>query len=227
MTRPSLRELSGAVAAAALALLGLRATAAAVEDVPRAAPWRLGGYVGYANNSPGGESWGLISGRDHLFVALRGNATVLRLGPVNLDYAPEVLPVVIVSDNPKYQTVTHLVGGEQFNEEVETGTGPVYGAGLSPMGLELGVRLAQRCALYGTWNLGILWFTRDVPVTDSRARNYTFDFGGGLRWEYHEGRYLQLAYKFHHLSNMGTADENPGLDANLFYVGWQRRVGGK
>ncbi len=35
--------------------------------------------------------------------------------------------------------------------------------------------------------------------------------------------YNAVGYKFHHLSNGGTGTFNPGLDANVFYLGWGRR----
>jgi len=62
-------------------------------------------------------------------------------------------------------------------------------------------------------------------VLHSRSFNFTWEFGGGLLWEYHSRHWIEAGYRFHHLSNMDTADENPGLDANLIYVGWQRMFG--
>jgi hypothetical protein len=36
--------------------------------------------------------------------------------------------------------------------------------------------------------------------------------------------WVQLGYKYHHLSNAYTAALNPGLDANVFYAGYEWSV---
>jgi hypothetical protein len=72
----------------------------------------------------------------------------------------------------------------------------------------------------------MIWFTREVPVANSKAYNYTSALGGGLLWEYRARRRIRLGYMFHHLSNGWSATENPGLDGDVFYLGWESLVGG-
>ena len=38
---------------------------------------------------------------------------------------------------------------------------------------------------------------------------------------------LRVGYKFHHLSNAFTAPLNPGIDAAVFLVGFERAIGSR
>lgn len=208
----------------ATVLLGLLCAAPGAADPSAAAAalpdWRFGGYLGGARHSPVGR-WGLIPDRDHVIVGLHGSATVFELGRLGLAYAPELVPLLLITPNPKYATAVRVVNGTPQRVVVERGSGPVWGAGLAPLGIEVDMELDRRWSAYGAAAVGAVWFTRDVPVANSRDMNYTFQFGGGLLWEYHPGRWIRCGYQYHHLSNLDSAPENPGLDGNVIYVGWQ------
>jgi len=209
--------LLAAILAAAVAHPG------SADTVPSAGlpAWRVGGYLGVANNSPDGDSWGVIPDRDHYFVGLTGSAPVLRWWRVTLAYAPEVVPALIITKNPKYTTAVRPVNGRPTRVQVEQGSGSVYGAGFSPFGLELSTRVSPSWNLYASSAIGALWFTREVPIANSRDFNYTWELGGGLLWEYRPGRFIRAGYMFHHLSNLDSRPENPGLDGNVIHLGWQ------
>ena len=178
-------------------------------------PWRLGAYVGVAVNSPGGSYLGVTTDRNHFLLGVRGVVPILRIGPVTVAYAADLVPIFIVWPNPTSTTA-----------QSQGGDGPVWGVALAPLGLEGQVRVLRRLRFYAAGGVGIAQFTRPIPVVNSRAFNYTAEYGGGMLWEYRCGRWLQAGFKFHHLSNLHTAPENPGLDANLLYVGWHRLLGG-
>ncbi len=220
------------IAARALAAWVIVPAIVVVPATPRAdeaSPlpvWHVGPYLGVALHSPGGDTWGETPDRNHLFVGVRGSAPVLGWKALALAYAPEVVPILIVSNNPTYQTALVRQGGVSRLTEVADGTAPVYGFGFSPFGLETQVRTGQRIQLFGAVATGMVWFTREVPVANSRAFNYTFELGGGLLWEYGARRRLRFGYMFHHLSNAWTAEENPGLDGDVFYIGWEVALGG-
>jgi len=59
-----------------------------------------------------------------------------------------------------------------------------------------------------------------VPVPAASATNVTLEWGAELAWRTRTGRALKLGYKFHHLSNVYTAVENPGVDAHVLTVGY-------
>jgi len=188
--------------------------------------WTVGPYLGAARNSPGGDQWGATPDRDHYFLGVRGSAPVLRVKRLSLAYAPELVPLLIVTNNPTYRTVTVIQGGTSRLRQVEDGRGPVLGAGVTPLGLEALLEVRPKLALFGAAGVGVIWFTREVPVANSRAFNYATEMGGGVLWEYRARRRLRFGYKFHHLSNNWTALANPGLDGDVFTVGWERTGGG-
>jgi len=64
-----------------------------------------------------------------------------------------------------------------------------------------------------------------VPTARSRAFNYTFEVGGGVLWQYRARETLRVGYKFHHLSNLYTAPDNPGIDGAVFLLGFDRVIG--
>jgi lipid A 3-O-deacylase PagL len=216
------RALAALLCAACL----LGPAVARAEDDAALPVWYVGPYLGGAKNSPGGGDWGGVPDRDHLFLGVRGTAPVFRWEALTLAYAAELTPMLIISDNPEYTKGFVTKGGVTHLTEVENGTAPVWGAGFSPLGLEARVRTAPHGQVFGAIAMGLIWFTRDVPVANSRAVNITAEMGFGLLWEYRERRRLRFGYKFHHLSNSWTAEENPGLNANVFYVGWETAVGG-
>jgi hypothetical protein len=189
-----------------------------LERLPR---WELGTSVGVARHSLAGRHLGLIPDRDHLFVSVDLTVNLVRRERWAFGLAPEVLPLVVVSNNPRYRTIE----GRGIRYEIEDGIGPVAGAGISPIAIQGQLKVSSRVRLYAGGAAGAIWFTRDVPVVESRAFNYTFEFGGGLRWQLRSRESLRIGWKFHHLSNAYSARQNPGLDAAVVVIGYSRTLG--
>ncbi len=165
-----------------------------------------------ARNSPGDSHWGGVPDRDHFLVGLHGSAIVARIGSLSLAYAPEVLPVFVVTKNPKYRRVA----GNWYQV---TGEGPVYGVGISPLGLEGRWQLAPNTVVVATGTVGALRFTRNVPAPDARAFNYMFDYGAAIQVTARRHTIIRAGYRFHHFSNLYRAPTNPGVVGNVFYLG--------
>ncbi|MCX6552168.1 MAG: acyloxyacyl hydrolase, partial [Acidobacteria bacterium] len=213
---------------AALALVAAATDAGAQSPCPSctAAPrWEVGGYLGVAVQSPVGTYFGSTPDRNHVFIGLQATKEVLAWKRWLLAFAPQVVPLAIVTNNPKYDTQTITTPSGSHTVTVETGRGPVYGVGFVPLGLEMQLQVASRWRVYGGGAVGGIWFTRDVPVGNSKAFNYTFEFGGGLQYQCRPGQWLRVGYKFHHLSNAGSVPINPGVDANMFLAGYSVVVG--
>ena len=208
------------VAASAVATLSAQVTGG--QDDSRRPRWEVGPYVGVARHSLVGTHLGVVPDRNHLFIGLHATADLFRAGRWTLGYAPEVVPLLLVSNNPKYRHFQDSGGGEIT---VEDGTGPVAGFALSPIGIEARIRLTSRWRAYTAGAAGGVWFTREVPTSYSRAFNYTFEVGGGLIWQYRSRESLRVGYKFHHLSNLYTAPSNPGIDGAVFLLGFERAIG--
>jgi hypothetical protein len=209
-----------------LALVAVLAPGAAWSQAPDTAgasprrPWTLGPYVGVSRDSPVGRFWGLTPDRNHLLVGVRATFPLLQSQRWTFAYAPEVIPLIVVTNNPTYRTVPS--GPSRAPDLVPDGRAPVAGAGIAPIGLELQWSSASRFGVFAGGTMGGLWFTRRIPVANARAFNFTFDFGGGIRWRLEDDLWLRAGYKFHHLSNAKTAPENPGVDAKVFYLGIEK-----
>jgi opacity protein-like surface antigen len=185
-------------------------------------PWEIEPYVGIAWNSPAGTHLGTTPNRDHLFVGVHITATLLRWRRFAIAYAPELVPLLVVSNNPIYHTVS---AQGLLSYRVVDGRKAVAGMGLSPVGFETRVHLGSHLRLYSASAAGIVMFTRSTPVPDARSFNFTFEVGGGGEYRIRRGLWLRVGYKFHHLSNGNSAQENPGVDANVWMIGLARAVG--
>ena len=95
-----------------------------------------------------------------------------------------------------------------------------YGAGLSPIGLKLNFRRAQRLQPFASGSGGFLYFSKNVPVPTAKRFNFTFDFGGGVQIVRDSGRAITIGYKYQHISNGNRSLSNPGVDVQMIYGGF-------
>lgn len=186
-----------------------------------ARPWTVGPYFGTSQHSPVGHRWGLTPDRKHYFIGIHADVPLFQNARWAFSWAPELTPLLVVTNNPQYRRETSPDTGREI--AVEDGRSPVVGAGLAPIGFEADVAIRPRLQTYAAGALGCLWFTRQAPVLDSRVFNFTFEFGGGLRVRLDEQTWMRAGYKFHHFSNAHTARQNPGVDAEVFFLGFERQ----
>jgi opacity protein-like surface antigen len=185
---------------------------------------RFAGVWGGASvYSPVGAHLGKTADRDLFLGAFHLERIMGLFDGLALSATADILPVVVVSNNPTYrvQTVTDSYGARTIT--VQTGRAPVYGAGLTPLGMKATSPSFRRARMYLGGGIGFLCFTRDTPVPESRRLNFTFEYGGGVQFARSVRQAIVVGYRFHHLSNAYTAPQNPGLDGNVFYVGLLQR----
>ena len=96
------------------------------------------------------------------------------------------------------------------------------GVGIAPLGVEAVWPGRKRTQIVGGTTFGVAAFNQAVPVATARKVNFTVTVSGGVRRHFGRVGVLTAGYKFHHLSNAGTA-WNPGLDTSVWYVGWAPR----
>ncbi len=192
--------------AAAFSSLVLSAYPVNAQESPTAsrAEWDIAPFIGAAQRSPFGASWGVTPDRNLLVLGVHLRTSVLRAGPLALVYAPNVMPLMRLTHTPPGST------------EAEP---PALGFGVAPLGIGLRLSMDENVTLFGTGAAGATWFSREVPVEGARAFNVSIEWGGGLEIRTAYGPALHVGYKFLHLSNVYTATENPGVDAHLFYLG--------
>jgi opacity protein-like surface antigen len=172
---------------------------------------QLGFWVGYSATNP--TLIGKTTNRS-LFEFNLQYARVLRTGDNwALKYTAELVPVAVVRQPHQGYTMNgdpvDLTGSRQ----------KIYGAGITPLGLQMNFRRGSTFQPYINGTAGVLYFAENVPVADSSNFNFTFSFGVGVEIWYRENQSIILGYKYNHISNGYTAPHNPGVDSNLFYAG--------
>ena len=111
---------------------------------------------------------------------------------------------------------------ERFNREGEGLPRPnlaTPGVGAAPLGLQVNLRVHPRIQPFLSASTGVLYFLDSVPDRRGKSFNFTVDFGAGVQVTLSDRLHLSLGYRYHHLSNGYRGSINPGVDANLFYLG--------
>jgi len=173
---------------------------------------QLGFWAGYSADNP--TLIGRTTDRP-LFEFNVQYAHVLRTGDNwALKYTAEIIPVVLI----KQPQQGHEANGNPV--DLPGTKQKIYGVGVSPIGLQMNFRRGSVLQPYLNGTAGVIYFTDNVPVADSSNFNFTFGFGAGFEIWHLENQSIVLGYKYQHISNGYTAPQNPGVDSNLFYVGY-------
>ncbi len=153
---------------------------------------------------------------DRKFFELNGQytLTIIARRKVALKYVAEVVPVALLNEPSEY-----YFGANQKPLSYRAGA-TTYAGGVTPLGLQVNLRNGHRLQPFFDAHGGMLYFTRQEPVPNSSQFNFTFNFGTGLQVFTGKRSSLLVGYKYHHISNKNTAQENPGVDSNEFYAGY-------
>lgn len=92
------------------------------------------------------------------------------------------------------------------------------GAAISPVGFQWNFRPRHKLQPYIVWHGGYMFSTQSIPIDFAGSFNFTLDVGAGVELYQSRSRSIRAEYRFHHLSNAGTAEENPGVDSGVFQV---------
>ena len=163
----------------------------------------FGFSAGYSPGSTYGI--GTIDGQQFVQTGLDFGFVMHRWQNVYLKYKISLIPVAFVH-------------GDQATLQLRRNR-TVYGGGADLVGLQFNFRSLRRFQPFLTATGGFLYFAEQVPVTDSSRYNYTFSGGGG--GEYMIGRRsILIGYRYHHISNKNTGQENPGIDSHILFTGF-------
>ena len=147
---------------------------------------------------------GTTDGQQFVQVGLDFGFVLHRRQNVYLKYKVSLIPVAVVHGDQE----THKLRPSRT----------VYGGGADPIGMQVNFRRHRRLEPFFAVTGGFLYFTEQVPVTDSSRFNFTFSGGGG--GEYGVGRHsILFGYRYHHISNKNTGYENPGIDSHILFMG--------
>jgi len=140
-------------------------------------------------------------------------------GPT-LTYTVDIFPAFFVSIPPK--TVSVPPSGRPSND-AETSVYQqgldTYGVGASPAGLRVTFRTANRVQPFVAGSTGLLYFVDALPNERGKHLSFMFDVGAGVQVVLTSNLILTAGYRYLHLSNGFRGQINPGIDANLLYLG--------
>lgn len=187
----------------------------------------VGIWTGVSWHAAGPSGVQTVGDREFVVVALRYRHVVLSSSRMAVAYTADFIPLAVATDNSSEAFPNHLTRGANVAavaSALTLGGGPVHrntavGVGVAPVGVEMKVSMSRRLGIVVGGTAGFIAFSKPVPFANARKINATLDVGIGLelvvgrRWTAIGG------YKFHHLSNAGTGDLNPGLNARLWYLG--------
>ncbi len=173
-------------------------------------------WSGVSFDSPSGMFLGVTEDRAFFVASLQYARMLAANKYVGLAYTIDAIPLAIVTNNPGRRTIS-VTPAKRTSTAVRKA---VYGVGLAPLGIKLYLVPAKRTIFFMSACAGVLSFLDEVPEPEARKVNFTFELGAGLQVATTSRWALTLGYKLHHLSNANTAFSNPGLDANIFYLGF-------
>ena len=160
--------------------------------------------------------------RRHLFIGLHATIPIFYWPRWSFRYAPELVPLLVVTNNP---TDHRILDEDGVPITVQGPSKPVAGFGFSPIGLggtgpadELRPRLRR----WGPW-----WGVVHAPSARALLARVQFHLRVRRRPSLANRPQPDAAsrYKFHHFSNAKTAPRNPGVDAEVFLIGFEQTFG--
>ena len=128
---------------------------------------------------------------------------------VNLKYTLDAS--VLVMNYPD-----KIVSGTMITPTRETRVG----IGLAPIGLQGNFRPRKKLQPFIGLALGFMPFTERTPNVTGKKLNFSTAGGGGIEYRLPNKRAITFGYNFYHISNASRGIENPGYDAQLFFVGY-------
>ncbi|HEX8708265.1 MAG TPA: acyloxyacyl hydrolase [Pyrinomonadaceae bacterium] len=158
--------------------------------------------------------------RDRRFfiAAFRYGRTLAANRSLALQYTLDVIPVAVATGNIERITTAVTPAGTVTTFE----RGSAYGAGLTPLGLQLDFANSSRVKPFVHLNGGFLIFNKPVPLPDAGKFAYVGETGAGLRifTSNEQRRAVSLGAKFYHISNGDRSGSNRGYNQFLFYAGF-------
>jgi hypothetical protein len=150
--------------------------------------------------------------RKFFLAALRYGRTLAANDKLALQYTFDAIPVAVASGTIVSRTT---VGGvETFERET------AYGAGLTPLGLQLDFANGSKVHPFVHVNGGFLYFNKSVPIEDAGQFAFVGEAGGGVRIFTSQRRAVNIGVRFHHISNGDRSGSNRGLNQFVIYAGF-------
>jgi lipid A 3-O-deacylase PagL len=150
--------------------------------------------------------------RKFFIAALRYGRTLAASDSLALQYTLDVVPLAVATGTIVSRTTT--AGVDTFRRET------AYGAGFTPLGLQLDFANGSKVHPFAHVNGGFLYFNKSVPIEDAGRFAWVGEAGGGVRIFTSERRAVSLGVRFHHISNGDRQGSNRGLNQFVIYAGF-------
>ena len=150
--------------------------------------------------------------RGFVIAAFRYGRTLAANKSMALQYTLDAIPLAVATGNIESSTT---VGGITTFRRASA-----YGAGVTPLGLQLDFANNSHVKPFIHVNGGLLVFNESVPLPDSGKLALIGETGAGLRIFTSERRAVSLGTRFHHISNDDRAGSNRGLNQFIIYAGF-------
>ncbi len=151
--------------------------------------------------------------RKFFIAGFRYGRTLAANNSLALQYTIDAVPVAIATGTIVSRT-TSASGVDTFQRET------AYGAGITPIGLQLDFANGSKVHPFAHINGGFLYFNKSMPIEDSGQFQFVGEAGGGVRIFTSERRAVNIGVKFHHISNGDRHGSNRGLNNFVIYAGF-------
>lgn len=172
--------------------------------------WAGGSFK--ATTAFGGLTDAEADSRKFLVAAFRYGRTLYANDTVALQYTLDAIPIAVATGNIVSSTTVGPV--TTFRRET------AYGAGITPLGLQLDFANGSRVHPFIHVNGGLLFFNDSVPLPDAGSLALVGETGGGVRIFTSDRRAVTLGVRFHHISNGDRSGSNRGLNQFVIYGGF-------
>jgi hypothetical protein len=96
-----------------------------------------------------------------------------------------------------------------------------YAGGVSPLGQRVSFRPGRKLQPYAIANAGFLAASRKIPISTATQFNFTAEVGAGIECFQSAKRSIAMDVRYHHTSNGGRGNYNPGIDNVTFRVSYR------
>ncbi|HEU4766988.1 MAG TPA: acyloxyacyl hydrolase [Pyrinomonadaceae bacterium] len=150
--------------------------------------------------------------RKFFLAAFRYGRTLAANDTLAFQWTIDAVPVALATGTIVSRS---FVGGTQtFQRET------AYGAGITPIGLQLDFANGSKVHPFAHVNGGFLYFNKSMPIEDSGQFQFVGEAGGGVRIFTSDKRAVNIGVRFHHISNGDRAGSNRGLNQFVIYAGF-------
>lgn len=105
-------------------------------------------------------------------------------------------------------TITYYCHGREWT----------IGQALSPVGFQWNLRPQHRVQPFLIGHGGTMFSTHPIPLQSAGSFNFTFDLGAGIEIFRSPTHSVRAEFRYHHISNDYTAEQNPGIDNGVFQL---------